>query len=223
MIPSPGQVIIRPHPHNTSTKTVVVDDEFSPEHNFSVTGEVVAVSGPADFFVYDGNYQDYDAHEARENRLRAGASREFDVPVEIKAGDIVVFPYFYHLKDDLAQEEQIGDGNLLIPYESLMARIDGSRIYPLNGMVAGTEVPKDVGMAKLRKAPVSNIYRIVAEGCRVKRYSGYGYPDRKEKMTGKVVSVFPNSAVAPEVDMHKILNDNKLYFFHRRNILGYVQ
>lgn len=222
-IPHAGHVLVRPHKNNTDTKTVSVSDDFRPQFNFSVTGEVVSVLEQGDFFC-EQTYPEDDVITAIEKSQRRAMSITFDVPIEIKVGDMVVFPYFYHIKSVTASEEHAVDGCFLIPYQELIARVDADKVYPLGGRVIGLELQPEVGIVKLRRPRIGQQFEIISEGCRVRRYADYGYPDKRMgKLVGKKVSVFPGMAVAPEADLHKKLGDRKLYFFHRRDILGYVQ
>lgn len=228
--PHYNYVLIAPDAHHVAgTHGVVTADAFDRQNDFAVTGEIVGV---CDSLLYFGRELRKIGDVSRAAPLRqaraldmAKATCSYDVPIEVRAGDRVAFPYLFHLTDSAtADYEHTIDGLLLIEYHELVARInkDGS-LYPLNGRVLGTVGNKEsvAGMEGLKQQR-SDIYTVVAEGCHVRHYCDYGYPDDRIRITGRRAIVEGRQAVSLEVPGQVRLHDERLFYFHRRNIIGYV-
>lgn len=142
----------------------------------------------------------------------------YDVPIEVKPGDCVMFKHMSHENGWL----KLDDEHLLIRYDNLVSRDD----YPLNGLiflkmdetaqddvlhVSGNEFDVDFRMGT-----------VVAEGCKIKKYllfpeySG----DFDVLLLGKKVLLAKKSAVRITHDDH---TDGKpLYMTRRYHINAFV-
>lgn len=151
-------------------------------------------------------------------------SLEYDVPCEIKEGDVVLFKYFANIDEDCDQ----GDV-LVMRYDWLLGRVDGPKnIYPLNGaiflemrddsisgggMVVGEQIAQTWG-------------HVVASGCPVARYLYWPkfQGDDDVDLVGKEAYFRRGMAVRMEHDAYRMLfGETKypLYYIHRIHINAY--
>lgn len=223
----PNYVLIRPDGHHTAGAGhgMALPDFVSPQHNFAVTGTVVSAPRKLNYFGREiRRIKRMAVRSVWDERLLRDwmvGTVNFDVPVEIKGGDVVMFPYIHRLDDKTFDEERHGD-MLLLPYDTLTARVDGDVLYPLNGNVLGRKIVPEQGFYKGKRLFWDNVCEVVAEGCMVMDYGDWGLSDM-EKVTGKRVVVMQNMAVSIERPHQLRAAKEQLYCFHRRHILGYVQ
>lgn len=227
--PSHNYVLIRPDAHHVAgTHGLVIEDDFDPVYDYGVTGTVVAV---CDKLLYHGDKvramkkRVLTANEEMEMYALQRSGVTFDAPIEVKVGDRVAFPYLYHVADSATSDyEHSEEGLLLIDYEVLVARIDeGGDLYPLNGRVFGTHAEeKSRGMVLRTDNKKSDLYVITHEGCLVKSYSDWGDGDTKNGIVGRKAIVQSKIPVSLEVPHQVRLTEERIYYFHRRHILGYL-
>lgn len=228
MTPATNKVIVRPSPDFEAYKfgmQVVGEGEAHRRH--CLIGEVVAVGERR--WDADANYVQ---HWGSESLLDAGHTYDLravsltaDVPFEVKVGDKVMYRYVHRLEHGTLKEAPMG-GNILMPYESLYARLAGDTLIPLNGYVflGVTEGDKEVAGVK-----VGRVERrlgtgiVVAEGCLVSEYLDYpGERDEVKCGIGSVVLYRPNAAVKLELEEFSQFawGGLPLYAIHRRWFVG---
>lgn len=222
----PNYVLVLPDKnHVAGTHGMDMPDFVSPQHNFAVTGTVVSAPKRLNYFGRQikaiKRKMVRDVWDERLLRDWMAGTVNFDVPVEIKAGDTVIFPYIHRLDDKTFDEERHGEF-LLLPYDTLTARVDGGELYPLNGNVLGRKIVPEQGLFKGRRVFWDSVCEVVAEGCMVRGYCDWGLAD-KESVFGRKVIVMQNMAVSIERPHHLRAAKEELFMFHRRHILGYVQ
>jgi len=219
-------VLIRPHEnHVRGSHGIEMADFVNPHLSLAVTGEVVSVCGPLQYFgkklkKLQRRPTRY-AGEVAKIRDYMAMSAIYDVPVEIKEGDTVLFPYIHQIQDAMTEEERV-DGDLLLRYDSLTARVGKSGIYPLNGQLLARKIFPEQGVVAELRPFWDNVAEVVAEGCRVRDYVDYGCPDAKDRLLGRKVVVKQGMAVRIENAHHVFAASEMLWSFHRRDVLMYL-
>lgn len=149
----------------------------------------------------------------------------FDVPIEVKVGDRVLFEW-QALENEFAW---VAERLLLVRYDQLITTI-GVHPYPLNGRVL-LEMDD-----KWQNGPLledgwnlgveMNCAVVVANGCEVRDYLYFpGEKDCGIDFVGKRVLLSRQSAVRSQIDEYKTNGSSKKYpwyYCSRRDILGYV-
>lgn len=225
MILQPNFILIEPHAHHTAGASHGMEiPDFANEHmNYAVTGTVLQV---CDRLLYYGmeikrlkSKQIRTIYDHRKVQEYLEASLLFDVPMELKIGDTVVYPYLYRTEDDKFDEERF-EGNLVLKYDTLTAKVVDGVLKPLNGLLLGRKVKKDQELQQLRRDAWDGLIEVTHEGCLVRDYQEYGYSDRPYELLGKQVYITPQMAVSIEVPQQLRLADEQLFSFHRRHIVG---
>lgn len=228
MIIQPNYVIIQPHANHTAGASHGVEmPDFVNEHfNFAVTGTVVQVCEKIHYFGRElRTIKGKHIRSVIDQRLvqdYLAMSQQFDVPVEIEAGDTVVFPYLWRVDDAMFDEERFG-GFMVLRYDQLTAKVVDGKLYPLNGAVLGRKVKSDQGVMQLQREYWDGRMDVTHEGCLVSDYMDYGYPDQEGSLVGKQVFVNPRMPISIEVPSQLRLADEELFQVHRRHIVGIIQ
>ena len=103
------------------------------------------------------------------------------------------------------------------------AKVADGKLYPLNGAVLGRKVKSDQGVMQLQREYWDGRMEVTHEGCLVRDYMDYGYPDEAGSLVGKQVFVNPKMPVSIEVTSQLRLAEEELFQFHRRHIVGIIQ
>ena len=182
---------------------------------------------------------------AGDNLTRAQVINErsvnFDVDIEVKVSDIVLFRYIVHMDEDVT----LPDGRMLIRYDDLIGKIpmrmetdlvlqydvwsfDVDNLYPLNGaiFVEMRDTNDDSGVFDLDEQREQGFGKVVAEGMRVRSYLLWPEKgaDFDVSLAGKTISFNNKAAVRIEEDTFRVLNtDTKypLYYLYRAFVTGY--
>lgn len=151
-------------------------------------------------------------------------SLQYDVPCEVKEGDVVMFVYLANIDEEI----QV-DNYLIVRYDFLLARLDGEKnIYPLNGFVFLEMQDTDLSGGSLHMDSDIEMDSgvVVAEGCQVSKYlywpSSPG--DSAATLLGKRVYFKRMMAVRMEHDAYRLLfGETKypLYYISRIHIYAY--
>lgn len=223
MILQPNYILIEPHAHHVAGAShgMEIPDFANEQMNFSVTGTVVQVCNRLEYYGREIKRLKSKAIRTITDQRRVqdylAASLLFDVPMEIKVGDMVVYPYIYRTNEEMFDEERF-DGKLVLRYDALTARVDDGVLYPLNGALLGRKIRSDQGLQQLRREYWDGLMEVTHEGCLVKDYQEYGYPDKEGLLKGKRVFVTPQMPVSIETIQQLRLSDEELFSFHRRHI-----
>ncbi len=228
MILQSNYVLIQPHANHTAGATHGMEiPDFATEHmNFAVTGTVLQVCDKIHYFgrklraIKNKHIRNVTDQRLVQDYL--AMSQQFDVPVEIKEGDTVVFPYLWRVDDAMFDEERF-HGNMVLRYDQLTAKVVNRKLYPLNGAVLGRKIKSDQGVMQLQREYWDGRMEVTHEGCLVRDYMDYGYPDEAGSLVGKQVFVNPKMPVSIEVTSQLRLADEELFQFHRRHIVGIIQ
>lgn len=150
-------------------------------------------------------------------------SLEFDVPCEIKEGDVVLFKYLANIDEELDFGLQ-----LVMRYDWLLARVDGPKnLYPLNGAVFLEMRDESIVAGGLYggRQMEQSWGNVVAAGCPVARY--LYWPKRSDDnvdLVGSQVCFRKGMAVRMEHDAYRLLfgdTQYPLYYIHRIHINAY--
>lgn len=227
MILQPNYVLIQPHANHTAGASHGMEmPDFVNEHmNFAITGTVMAVCSHIHYFGRElRGIKNKTVRSLTDQMLvkdYIAMSMQFDVPVEIEAGDTVVFPYLWRVDDAMFDDER-HMGNLLLRYDQLTAKVVNGALYPLNGALLGRKIASDQGVMQLQREYWDGRIDVTHEGCLVQDYQDYGYPDQEGSLVGKQVFVNPRMPISIEVPSQLRLFNEELYQFHRRHIVGII-
>jgi len=188
------------------------------------TGTVVAVCDD----LYYGGYDLLRLPKEESGLTRSITERSmmFDVPIEVIAGDRVLFSSIVYASDDTIWHE----GLLLIRYDWLICRIDFQVPHPLNGavLIERFDSYQVVGPLRSEATMMPGWGRVVAEGVKVKSY--LLWPERGGdfllSLQGKMIMFRQKHAVRIEHDAYRALNISSqypYYYLHRYAINGYVE
>lgn len=218
IIPGPGMVLVRPNPDTTTVAGVRLS-VFADTHHFKNLVGVVEQVGPKGFF----HGREIDAMEemsrhvdfvSQRASLLSSVSMKYDVPIEVKEGDTVIFDWKYAL-----------EGENLMRYDDLYAKVVDGGIYPLNGFLLIEILDAEEGSMKglkIGEDMTSGI--VVAQGCLVEGYLYHPVPDvDMGDLTGRKVFFKKNAAVRLEDDIVNEFGGSKPWHrIHRNKIAGYV-
>lgn len=208
----PNYVYVKPDGKIESDRTGLVRRDFVDAHNqLSVTGVVVGVCDRLFFEPYSST--------GHPELIQQSIAQ--DVPLEIKAGDRVLYRYLANVD----QADTFGDG-IVIKYDELYAiiREDGS-LYPLNGyifIVPDDDIQEYGGIIRASEKKASWLSGLVThEGCLVKQYQMYDFGDEPMGcLEGRRIGYTRGHAVRIEADEYAqhALGDWSLYRIHRKDI-----
>lgn len=139
-------------------------------------------------------------------------SCEFDVPVEVKPGDICIMRHLGNLGDAIPG---------YIEYDKLVARLDpGGRLYPLNGRLLLRMDEDQSGIVDLkhkqRHALRMTSGVVVAQGCKVGGYLMWPrFEDNDFDWMGNRLFFRRLSAVRIENDVHGMLDYDTPFPYYR--------
>lgn len=152
-------------------------------------------------------------------------SLAYDVPCEVKEGDIVLFKYLANIDEDA----DLGTV-MVMRYDWLLARVDGpEKLYPLNGCVF-LEMSDEVvhGGGLYGGTTMDRSWgKVVAQGAPVARYLYWPKSpgDDDTDLLGAEVCFRKGMAVRMEHDAYRLLFANTqypLYYIHRLHINAYI-
>lgn len=206
-------ILIRPDADNDRAGNFYLDTSMRKFTHTSVIGTVVSV--PAELIYYGR-----EAHEIRsKGRIRSQKEQDmlgfynqystaFDVPVEVKEGDRVMYK-------TLAVDSAPVKGDIVpIRYDNLILRFNNG-IYPLNGYVLVEPVETD-WMGEAVEAKGRGIVAHV--GCQVRHYRDFPTVKDYRLETGEEVMYMNTYNIPVEHSLHQKL-DKRYFYMHRRNIL----
>lgn len=247
MIPNINYVLVRPigtpgHHH----KSGLLVAEFAEIHLLKPCFGIVEA-------VCDDLY--YGGHEALAlgkdvagdnlERVRAINERSlsYDVDMEVKIGDVVLFRYIVHMDEDVT----LPDGRMLIRYDDLILRLDltgedteeviyglndldmQKHLYPLNGaiLVEMRDVGNEGGVLDSGMEKEVGWGTVVSEGMLVRSYLLWPEKggDFDVSLAGKTISFNHKAAVRIEEDTFRLLNTETkypLYYLYRAFVTGYL-
>lgn len=219
-----NHILIRPDESYESLGRLELKTFVSSHNHARNTGVVVAapdcIQYIGDQLGFDAGFSDIEQDRYREMNEMAIASQDVKVPLEIKAGDRVMFRHIHLLVDEENNDFVDIDGEklLLIPYSSLIARVDES-LYPLNGYVF-VECP---GVEDYLRGRVKSLSKGVVRftGCQGEHYRYY--PDYKDSdiPVGSEVAFLFNQAIGIENSLHvNTGSEFPLIRIHRPEILA---
>lgn len=216
LILPPNYVMVKPDVDIRCDRSGLVRNDFVDAHlGKAVTGTVVAICSDTIFMKND---VDADVDIVQE-------SLEFDVDVEVRPGDRVLFRYMATIDAD-----QQFDGYYIMRYDDLFARIEVGWLYPLNGMVflrVGADERKVSGMLAdpSYTGASQTMGYVVSEGRPVRRYRDYDDVDFSQSLVGKTVIYGKNRAIRIEADDFAKFTKSEysLYRLHRKSIRGILK
>lgn len=182
-----------------------IDDDKNDFRDFA---EVV--SAPAGILFYSPDKVFYDDYDKELHEF----SVEFDVDLEIKKGDVVLF------KHSAFFGEQVVDGFFVVKYDEIIAVVEGGALRPVNGYLLiypddyeAKDVVKRIGFDY-----TLNSGKVVYQGKPVRGYKGQnGLVDGDDDLEGKQVYFNKLTAFRIEYDgRNQFGGDRPLYAIHRK-------
>lgn len=179
-------------------------DLDNPNRSLPVTGEAISVSGRFD--------------KSMPLSYVNNVGMEYDVPIEIKEGDTVLF-LVRARQDREFGPPKVGDV-IFVRYSDIIARVDNNDLYPLNGALLATPVDLD---PKTQRNGL--LWNITKKGCLVKNYMSFPEDGPDEEVLSDLVLVRNDMPipVEPWGSSRFLVDGNRQYILHRRHILAYVQ
>lgn len=223
MIPATNYVLIEPFGYNPVDKDTGMVVHADEEHLLQARiGKVIAV---CDRLQYDGEemhpYSDgrrLSFHEQNYAGYINSKSVYYDVPIEVEAGDTVIYRWMQNTNTTLHVE-----GKMLVRYDQLVVKKLDDGFYPLNGLVLirmENKLSDDPFLDKVQMR--RSAAKVVAEGCLVKSYLSFpGEVDQPEQLMGKTVIFDHRMAVRIEYDNFRLFNydsEYPYYMIHRKDI-----
>lgn len=169
------------------------------------------------------------------NRKDLGASMQYDVDMELRVGDRVIFDY--KAESIVKQRQTPLDGSYALRYDDIYVAIRGDQIIPVNGVLLvealPTTVEEDVQRAlKSGLELPETVTKEYSEIMGVVRYLGApcrGYlmadPDltdiHDDIRVGDTVCFNPVYAIPLQYELHQIIDKGKvLYRLRRKDVLA---
>lgn len=212
----------------TDRHTGVIVQEFVDQH--MVRPLLIRILEAPDKLYYGGHEAQkwtYTFKKVKSNTVSAMAnayirkSCEFDVPVEVKPGDICIMRHLGNLNDAI---------HGYIEYDKLVARLDpGGRLYPLNGRLLLRMDEDTSGIVNFKNRQRHHLRMtsgvVVAQGCKVSGYLMWPrFEDADFDWIGKRLFFRQFAAVRIENDVHGMLDYDTPFPYYRIDkplILGY--
>lgn len=190
--------------------TLKVDTSYDPGKHLPVTGLILAI---CDHLVYGED-----------------DTQQYDVPLEVSPGmeAIIDFQVLFDALDLDHTIEILGTQCVFVRYDSLLvARNASGMIVPLNGYVLGSALtPQDLSEFEnihRRKYPHdTRLAKIEHVGVRVKDYFWTQEKDEFDPSIGDVVVLDDYCDLPIENEGRYQFFDKKMFYFHRKNIIGKV-
>lgn len=211
----PNYVLVLPDADVDADSTGMQHFDVSERHlNKAVSGTIIACC--TDLYFCDDVDGTPEQHQE---------SLEWDVPLEVKVGDRVLFRYLAAI-----DEEGQTPFGYLVRYDSLYARVDPGGLYPLNGFLLLKVDRDDRSVAGLEGHPsyygaAQVMGSVMAEGALVRAYQlDAWHPDVHFDYLNKIVLYKKNRAVRLEVDeraQHGV-GGYSLYRIHRRYVCAII-
>lgn len=221
--------------HIEKVKNLYIPTQFNPEQHAMVYGIVIAAPEKLLYYKKEidaikkefGGTINAPLDRAEEIRELTARSALFDVPVEVKEGDGVIFNYnvFYYAKIEGRMFKRDGNQYIIIPYDQCYVAIRGDEIIPLNGIVLLEPVLEEQHSEHLvlLEKEDTTMARIAHIGHKVNGYlQAYDeQPDDDFFQKGDLVIFRKNRNVYFEVPIHRKL-DKKYAKLWRRDLLAKV-
>lgn len=220
-----SQVVVKLDPPESNSVGFQFADAFSPFQEKSIFGTVISV-GEAVYFgeTVKSARAGILKMTSLEKEIADSCGLRDLVPVEVGPGDRVVIHYRYNLEDVEEHEKETSDGYKIVAYSDLIARIDGSSIYPLNGnvFVVPYDVTPDYQVSKSEGD--RRVWYVVAEGCDVLDYDMHASYDSKfPVLVGKVVVCEPMAPIQIECGLfQRLYAGHPVSVINRRHICAFV-
>jgi len=213
-------------------KGLYFDKSYHPEAAVNVFGIVKEAPETLLFFKKEidaikkefGSSQNCPVDRLQEIQWLTRQSVQYDVPVEIKKGDTVIFKYQVYFQA-FKEGRVFMDGKdmlILVPYDMLILAIRDDKFIPVNGyvliepIITKSEVIIEEGQEEDQLGVITHI------GSPCKNYLGYEDQDDDFFKEGDTIFFKKNYTVPVEYSTFQTL-DKKYYRIHRRNILATVE
>jgi hypothetical protein len=140
-------------------------------------------------------------------------SCEYDVPVEVSVGDLVLMQHLPNLEQP--------EGVRYVRYDQLVARLMklSGGLYPLNGHLLLRMPEDEKGYIDPKYKWRNSLTRgeVIAQGCAVRGYKRWpGFRDKvSENWVGRTVYFRPYSAVRIENDTHRTMDYSSPWPYYR--------
>jgi co-chaperonin GroES (HSP10) len=206
---------------DTAIPGVDIMDFHSPWNSQSVEAEVVAISAGPQFMGKEmiAMREDW-GEDVRE--VADLCSLIADVPIEVCVGDTVIFDWRRAL-DDAEKAYKVEDGMLIVSYSDLIARVDLSGLYPLNGYVFAIPDAYSKNSIAAKEAK-GDAWMVIAEGVCVRGWLDeiepeIGWPP----LVGKTIFCDPKAPIAIEAPLFSKYDHGgqRFHLLNRHHIFAY--
>lgn len=200
---------------------VSIQDYHSPWNCMSVEATVEAIS---DGFVFMGPEMER-MRKSWGPDVRSVAdlcSLRYDVPIEVKVGDTVIFDWRMAL-DDADKAYRIAHDLLVVSYSDLIARVDAGSLHPLNGLVFAVSEETDQLIAA--RDARGDKWRVIAEGSRIRRHLDDILPEQGwPPLVGRTVFCDPRTPIAVEAPLFSKYDysGKRFHIFFRHQIVAFT-
>ena len=189
---------------------IMIDTTFEPEKNAQTTGTVIKV---CDHLTFNPS---------------SSTSHPYDVDIEVKAGDQVIFHFLTIRQAQKEGKTFIQDGKLYVfmPYDRLFVAINQKGVTPLNGFVIikphDEELPKTIfEIPDIAKKISKKIGTVLYAGSKCRGYAEHHLRDLGEDPdveVGDTVIFNPIDAIPLQYEYQSVL-EKGLYRMQRKDIL----
>ena len=222
MLP-PNKVLIAPDANHTTGAGHGVDlvDSKNDQFNLCITGTVIQVCDELEYFGYEIRRLKRINKQGLVNALTI-ASMPWDTSIEVSAGDRVIFSYHHRLKDEMFDDEWVGD-NMLLGYENIIGVVRYGAVYPLNGNLFAQRPEKSDLFPGLQDGIEKYLFRVISCGIEIQDYLDYGTQDLfgvKGIATGSLVLADDRFAISLETPQQMRIFDAPTYYFQRRHVFA---
>jgi co-chaperonin GroES (HSP10) len=208
-------VIIEPDEDNYSVNGLMIDTDERKYYHASVSGTVVAV--PEKLIYYGREAQDI-RHKgrirSRTDQIKLGHYNQygtsFDVPVEVKVGDKVMFKHM-----SIAGSDFMGT-KIPVLYDMLILRYSDNEVYPLNGYILVEPIEREIIGETVEMKGYGTIAHL---GCKVGHYKDYPRFKDGDVNVGDFIMFHRSYSIQVETELHRKL-DKRYFYLHRRNVLA---
>ena len=215
-----NNVLIEPLPKYTHYKGLEISAFVDPQNHMPNFGTVKKV--PEQLLFYPKSVRRRTASNQGSIVRKTISSLEYDAPMEVKVGDLVLFRYVSLINKDLYIQ-----GDILIPYDHLYCKVEGDKLTMLNDwvlirpqVVESTVIPRKMLMPLKGRGEV-----VAVPESKKAKYRDYPMMQSSRPKVGTQVFYYYKRSSKVEYNMHQTLNTegkNSLVRVRSKDICAYI-
>lgn len=186
---------------------IILDISYAPEQHSQTVGKVVKVCDHIHF------------------SKKSHPSHPYDVPVELKEGDTVIFHFLAvrNAKNEGKQMTQDGKTYSFIPYSEIFCALRGDDVFPVNGWILveplEKELPKtSIILTDLSKGSSETHGIVKYIGAKVKDYKDFpNLGEDPDVAVGDKIMFSKLDSIPLQYELHNSLG-RLLYRMHRKDV-----